>query len=232
MRAIRCIAIDDEPLALTILGDYASRIPVLDLIATFTNPAEASDFIIQEKPDLLFLDIQMPEIRGLDFIRTLQHKPLIILTTAYAEYALQGYNLDVTDYLLKPIPFERFLQAVNKAMRLLSPPGQADPPKPEKDYLFVKSGYKSVKVNFSDIIYIEGMREYVTIYTSDRKLVRLDTMKNMESILPEGKFIRIHKSYIVNLDHVKSYYGNVIETILTGLPVGRAYKEKLGAIFS
>lgn len=229
MKTIRCIALDDEPLALTVLSEYISKISYVEMLETYTDAGEASAFIQMEKPDLLFLDIQMPEILGIDFIKTLTYKPAIILTTAYPQYALEGFNLDVVDYLLKPIPFERFLQAVNKAVRILNPDkpaGKSD----EKSFLFVKSGHKSIKVNFEDILYLEGMKEYVAIHTQEKRFMKLGSMKSFESILPGNEFLRVHKSYIVNLDHVKSYYGNVLEIKDEKIPVGRAYKEALNKI--
>lgn len=227
---VRCIAIDDEPLALTILNEYVSRVSFLKMVNTFTNPADASHFIQTEKPEILFLDIQMPDINGVDFIKTLAYKPIVILTTAYSEYAIEGYDLDVIDYLLKPIPFERFLQAINKAIRHIDSENSNDQTN-EKQFLFVKSGYKSVKINYNDILYIEGLKEYVTIYTNERKAVKLETLKNLESLLPENEFIRVHKSYIVNINHIKAYYGNVLEINNKTIPVGRAFKNTVNKLF-
>jgi len=230
MKKIRCIAVDDEPLALTILNEYASRIPHLEIIRTFTSPIEAATVIPHEKPDVLFLDIQMPEMRGLEFIKTLAYKPLIILTTAYAEHAAEGYNLDVIDYLVKPIPFERFMQAFNKIERMLAM-ANVQTAESQHDYLFVRSGYKSVKINLNEIMYIEGLKEYVQIHCSDRKYLKLDSLKNIEQNFPPGRFLRVHKSYIVNIDHVKAYYGDTIELGSIDIPVGRAYKEAVNALF-
>ncbi len=226
MNTIKCIAIDDEPLALTIIEEYIAKVPFLELTGKFTNAHEASIVIQNDKPEILFLDIQMPEIKGTDFIRTLIYKPAIILTTAYAEYAVEGYSLDVTDYLLKPIPFDRFLQAINKAARLIS--SKEEPlVENKKNFLFVKTGYKSVKINFDDILYIEGSREYVTIFTQSNKYLQLDTLKKMETLLPENKFIRVHKSYIINTDFINAHYGNTIEIGNIKIPIGRAYKDSV-----
>ena len=230
MNTIRCIAIDDEPLALTILSDYVSKVSYLKMEKTFTSASEAIHFIQNERPDILFLDIQMPEIKGTDFIKTLIYKPIIILTTAYSEYAVQSYNLDVTDYLLKPIPFDRFLQAINKAMQLINAVKPTNTNE-TKDFLFIKSGFKSVKVNFKDILYIEGLKEYVSVYTNNQKFLKLDSLKNLEDLLPSSKFIRVHKSYIVNIDYVKSYYGNVLEISGKTIPIGRAYKDIVNNTF-
>lgn len=230
MIKIRCLAIDDEPLALTILNDYVSKVPYLEMVKTYTNASEASQFIQKERPDILFLDIQMPEIKGIDFIKTMVYKPIIILTTAYSEYAVQSYNLDVIDYLLKPIPFDRFLQAINKANQLIENENIKDA-NTNKDYLFVKSGNKSIKVDFSKILYIEGLKEYVSIYTEGQRFIKLDTFKNLESTLPFNKFIRVHKSYIVNIDFIKSFYGNTLEIMDKQIPIGRAYKEDIIKLF-
>jgi len=229
MNTIKCIAIDDEPLALTILKEYVSKVPFLEMTNTFTNPTEATLFIQNEKPQILFLDIQMPNIKGLDFIKTLVYKPIIILTTAYSEYALEAYDLDAIDYLLKPIPFDRFLQAINKAVRFIESAGEQVAE--EKSYLFVKSGYKSIKINFDDILYIEGLKEYVTIYTSETKVLKLETLKNLENVLPSKEFIRVHKSYIVNVKYVKSYFGNTLEISDKQIPVGRAFKDIVNKVF-
>lgn len=230
MSNYRCIAIDDEPLALTILKEYVSKVPFLEMSKTFTNPTEASQYIQNAKPDILFLDIQMPEIKGIDFIKTLAYKPIIILTTAYSDYALEGYNLDVVDYLLKPIPFDRFLQAINKATRLIEQITHVDNSE-GKNFIFVKVGYKSIKINLEDILYIEGLKEYVTIYTNGQKVLKLESLKNLEKILPENKFFRVHKSYIININKVKAYYGNTLEIDNKSVPVGRAYKDIVNKLF-
>lgn len=224
MKPIRCIAVDDEPLALTIISEYARKIPFITLEKGFTNAAEALIYLQTEKPELVFLDIQMPEIKGVDFARMIQWKTAVIFTTAYSQYAIESYNLDAIDYLLKPIPFERFLQAVNKASRYLQTDTNVTPAE-EKNFLFVKSGYKSVKINFDDILYIEGLKEYVTIYTKNQKVLKLDTLKNLEVVLPKNHFIRVHKSYIVNLIHVKASFGNTLEFNDKQIPIGRAFKE-------
>lgn len=230
MNHYKCIAIDDEPLALTILQEYVLKIPFLEMIKTFTNPTEAGLYIQNEKPDILFLDIQMPEIKGIDFIKALVYKPIIILTTAYSEYALEGYNLDAVDYLLKPIPFERFLQAINKATRLIDQRTHSSL-SGEKKYIFVKSGYKSVKINLDNILYIEGLKEYVIIYTNEQKVLKLESLKNLELLLPKNEFIRVHKSYIVNINHVKAYYGNILEVNNKKIPVGRVFKDIVNKLF-
>lgn len=234
MKTISCIAIDDEPLALTVITEYVSKIPYLNLVKTFNSPTEAAHFIQTEKPELMFLDIQMPEIRGTDFAQTLLYKPAIILTTAYSEYALEAFDIDAIDYLVKPIPFNRFMQGVNKAIRVLRPVNEepsAIVTPPEKEYLFVKSGYKSVKIETDDILYIEAMKEYATIFTSDHKYVRHGSLKSLEELLPITSFLRVHKSYIVNISMVKAFYGNTLEIGTEKIPIGRAFKEDVNKYF-
>jgi DNA-binding LytR/AlgR family response regulator len=229
MDKIRCVIIDDEPIAVDYLKSYVLQMPQLELVATFNSALDAYAFIQKENVDLLFLDIQMPGLTGLDFIRTLTKKPQIILTTAYSEYALEGFNLNVTDYLLKPINFERFAQAVLK----VSKPQESTqifiaPTEGHKDFLFLKSGYKSVKVLIKDITHVEGTKEYVTIYCKDgQKYLKHERMKNIEQDFINHSFIRVHKSYLVNVNHISSYYGNTIEIDKHKVPIGRAYKEGL-----
>lgn len=235
---IKCIIIDDEPIALQYLSNYAAQIPQLELVAVYSKAVDASGIIESGEASLVFLDIHMPGMSGIEFIRTLQKKPAIILTTAYSEYALQGYDLDVADYLLKPISFERFAKAVNKVLRRISMEGKSGVVAPAAvhfpmlphDFIFVKSGYKSVKVNISDILYLEGMKEYVVIYTRDRKYTKLDRMKNMESQLTGQGFIRIHKSYIVSVKNIDAVFGNTVEVNGKQLPIGRIYKNEVSTL--
>jgi DNA-binding LytR/AlgR family response regulator len=236
MEKIKCIIIDDEPIARQYLSDYVARMPQLELLSTFGRAVDAYGLIETGEAELVFLDIQMPGLTGIEFIRTLQKKPAIVLTTAYSEYALTGYEMDVTDYLLKPISFERFARSVTKVIsRLASLSGKPEPIALEsidmstalRDFIFVKSGYKSVKVNISDILYVEGMKEYVVIYTKTKKYTKLDRMKNIESFLKDQGFIRIHKSYIVSVKNIDTVFGNTVEINGTQLPVGRSFKEYL-----
>lgn len=241
MDKIRCIAIDDEYLALKIITDYVERIPFLELAATSKSALGAIEILQERKIDILFLDIQMPEISGLDFLATLSEPPLVIITSAYQEYALKGFEYNVIDYLLKPIRFERFLKAVNKArdqlalQRLVTLPKGEKPGKdlpldvtqPSADYCYLKSGYRSEKVFYSDILYVEGQREYIAIYTTKKKYTLLKSMRNMHEELSGYSFVRIHKSYLVALEKVDSYYGNTIEIGERKLPIGRSYKAEV-----
>lgn len=231
MKRIKCIIIDDEPIAIDYLKEYVNQMPQLELVATFNRAMEAFELIETNTIDLLFLDIQMPGITGLDFIRTLTHKPKIILTTAYSEYAVEGFELHVEDYLLKPISFERFTKSVLRIYDTKSDAITLQSHDKSHDFLFLKSGYKSVKVNYCDITHVEGMKEYVVFYTKDgKKYIKNERMKNIEELLKTKKFIRVHKSYLVSLNHITSFYGNIIELGDKEIPVGRVYKEDLKKI--
>tara|TARA_R110002050_G_scaffold300779_1_gene472584 strand:- start:6434 stop:7171 length:738 start_codon:yes stop_codon:yes gene_type:complete len=236
---IKCIVVDDEPIARKYLSDYIAKMPQLELLATFGKAADAYQTIETGEAELVFLDIQMPGITGIEFLRTLQKKPHIILTTAYSEYALEGYELDVTDYLLKPVAFERFARAVNKVVSKLNPqPGteapvseEADKVQPvSRDFIFVKSGYKSVKVEIADILYVEGMKEYIVIHTKEKKYTKLDRMKNFENLLKGKGFIRIHKSFIVPVKNIDAVFGNTVEINGKQLPLGRSYRVEVNNI--
>ncbi len=236
MQKIKCIIIDDEPIARQYLGDYVARMPQLELLATFSRAVDVYGTIESGEVDLVFLDIQMPGLTGIEFMHTLQKKPAIVLTTAYSEYALQGYELDVVDYLLKPISFERFARSVAKVIsRLAIQPEKKEQSAAEslelspvpRDFIFVKSGYKSVKVNIADILYVEGMKEYVVIYTKTKKYTKLDRMKNIETLLNDQGLVRIHKSYIVSVRNIDAVFGNIVEINGIQLPIGRSFKEEL-----
>jgi two-component system, LytTR family, response regulator len=214
---INCIVIDDESLARRLLKDHIGKVPELELVAQCENPLQARAEMAKHKVDLMFLDIQMPEITGIDFLKTLKEKPLTIFTTAFPDYALQGYELDVMDYLLKPISFERFYQSVNKALDYLShistPSTAIVPSEPdvyEKGYFYVKSDYKIVRVNFNEILFVEGLKEYVRIHTENKNIITYISLQKMTELLPEKYFFRIHKSYIVNLQKIESIQGNLI----------------------
>ena len=231
-----CLLVDDENLALRLLEDYVNKIPQLTIVGKCQNALSALQILQTQQIDILFLDIQMPDLTGIELIKILKNKPEIILTTAYAEHALEGYQLDVTDYLLKPISFERFVQAVNKAMeyrnlrnagvsniQIKSAPVSAAAP--ASDYMFVKSDYKQIKVPYADILYIEGLREYVSIYNKEKRIVTLETLKNLELTLPAQQFLRIHKSYIINTTKVEALNGNMVEMGKIKVPIGKNYRE-------
>jgi len=230
MKKLRCLIVDDEPIAIEILKDYVDQMPNLELVATANRATKAHPILESETIDLIFLDIQMPGLTGLDFIRTLSRKPAIILTTAYSEYALEGFNLEVDDYLLKPFSFERFTQAVKKVSKdnLINDKPENEQTSLARDFIFLKSGYKSIKVNISDITHVEGMKEYVTFYTTGgRKFMKNDRIKHIEEQFKAHHFIRVHKSFLVSINHISSFFGNTIELGEFEIPVGRVYKDEL-----
>ena len=226
---ITCLIVDDEPLARNLLTDYVSKVPYLELIKACTGPLEAMEELRKNPVDLLFLDVQMPELTGISFLKSLQKKPFVILTTAYSQYALEGYELDVTDYLLKPITFERFLKAVDKVSQRLSGSAptvvEKSTAEPAPSYIFVKDGTKLVKIRWEDILYVEGLKDYVTIHTRQQKVISLQRMKTMEEELPSDKFIRIHNSYIVALDAIDSVHKDKVQIGQAFIPVGDTYKK-------
>lgn len=228
---ISCLIVDDEPLARNLLKEYVSKVPYLELKGTCANALEALDVLHRESVDFLLLDIQMPDITGTAFVKTLLQKPLVVFTTAYSEYALESYELDVVDYLLKPITFTRFLRAVDKVSQRLLPaekPVAADKHEggePQSSFIFVKDGTKLVKVRWEDIQYIEGLKDYVTIHTRDQKVVTLQRLKVLETQLPPGKFIRIHNSYIVALGAIDVIHKNDVQIGKVMLPVSDTYRK-------
>lgn len=226
---IRTVAIDDEPLALQLITGYISRTPFLELVGSFNNPLDAIEFLSKETVDLIFLDIQMPDLTGLDFVRTQHHKPKIIFATAFAKYALEGFKLEVTDYLLKPFNYEEFLVSVGKAKNLIDLERKAmNKVEANSEFLFLKSEYKIRRINFNDIRYIEGLKDYVKLYTvqEEKPVLSLTSMKNIESKLPPEKFMRVHRSFIVNLEKITTIERNRIVFGKVYIPVSDQYKDK------
>ena len=224
---IRCIVIDDEPLARQLLTDFIAKIPELSLEGSFSSALKSLELLRKKQIDVLFLDIQMPDITGIEFLKTLEHKPLVVFTTAYAEHALQGYELDVADYLLKPFDFNRFLKSINKITQRLNPgPGANASPEKKNEFIFVKDGTRQVKILLSSIRYIKGSREYVTIVTDEKKIMNLQTMKSMEDMLP-ADFIRIHNSFIISLAAVETIFKNKLQVGRETFPIGITYKKKV-----
>jgi DNA-binding LytR/AlgR family response regulator len=227
VRKLNCIIVDDEPLAQEVLERHIASINDLVLVKKCSNALEAFEVLHTEPVDLMFLDISMPVISGIDFLRSLRKAPAVIVTSAHPEYAVQGYELDVMDYLVKPVSLERFMKAVNKVIEKINAASPSvSETKAKVDYMFVKSDQKLIKIKFSDIEYIEGMKDYVKIFTKEKMIVTLHTMKFFEAYLPR-EFLRIHKSYIINLDGIKSIYGNEVEIRNQKLPIGSSYKENL-----
>jgi len=229
---LRSIAVDDEPLALDIIKKYCSKIPFLELEAMFDNGMEALNHIKTNPTDLMFLDIQMEELTGIQLMKILDPRPYVIFTTAYDEYALEGYDLNVTDYLVKPIAFERFLKAVNKVYNKKNKNVRNEPDPIIKEnngeansYIFMKTEYKYEKIQFDDILYIEGMGDYLRIVTKQKKIMVLQNFRTIEEVLPSGNFIRIHKSYIIAIDKIEKIERNRIFVSDKTIPVSSTYKK-------
>ncbi len=229
------IIVDDEPLALDVLETYIDKISEFQLVARCNNALEANDALREHGVDLIFLDIQMPQITGIDFIKSLPTPPSVIFTTAYSNYALEGFELNAVDYLLKPISLDRFMKACNKAIEQHSlrhsPGSEAKEVIIEDDFVFIKADKKLIKVNFSEIIYIEGLKDYVIFRLEEGRVITLQTMKSLEEKLPSALFRRIHRSYIVGLDKIKAIVGNMVEVNEKGkvknLPIGKNYRDEL-----
>ena len=217
---IKCIITDDEPLAVSLLEKYVSEMPDFELLSTFLNPIEAIEFIQNNEVDLVFLDIQMPELSGINFMKIVGDKVKYILTTAYSEFAMEGYEHNVIDYLLKPITISRFQKSIEKAVERLSKPAEQ-----EKNFVFVKSSGQQHKILFDDILYIESIKDYVNIKTKNQEYIVLDTLKSLEEKLPESTFARIHKSYILNLNQIKSIDSKSVLLISEQeIPIGESFK--------
>ncbi len=232
---INTIIIDDEPLALEILEAHISNIPELHIVAKCSNAIEANNALHMHDVDLMFLDIQMPQLTGVEFLRSLSNPPLAIFTTAYAEYAVEGFDLEAIDYLLKPISFERFLKASNKAIDKFKTERTVTLSTDRKDdFFFVKSDKKMMKVYYRDILYIEGLKDYVIIRTETGRVITLQTMKSLVEKLPSGIFQRIHRSYILNLNKLTAIEGNMVQLTEKGqlkmIPIGKNYRDELSAI--
>jgi len=229
---IRCVAIDDEPLALTVIESHCSNIDNLELVKIFTNPLDGVMYLNSNEIDLLFIDIQMPKLNGMDALKTLPNPPAVIFTTAYSEYAAESYELNAIDYLLKPISLPRFMTAIQKVQTVLTQQLVTEIATPEKqaqpsDYFFVKSENKSIKVAYEDILYIEGQRDYVQLHLKESKIMSLMTMKKLEQSLPDNLFVRTHRSFIVSLNAVENYAGKTITINGDELPVGDSYFPKV-----
>src|SRR6201998_671474 len=231
---IKCLIVDDEPLALHVLEDYISKIAFLQLVKATTNPIEALQLVQDKAVDLVFLDVQMPELTGIQFLRIANGKAKVILTTAYSQYALEGYELDVIDYLLKPIAFDRFFKSAQKAQAIIQPSGKTETKQentaPQSDFLsdfiFVKTEHKIQKVYLNDILFIEGLKDYISIFTPSERIITLQNMKKMEDALPEKHFIRVHKSYIVSINKIDSIERSRIFIGDKVIPVGDTYRHE------
>ncbi|MBN8826592.1 MULTISPECIES: LytTR family DNA-binding domain-containing protein [unclassified Spirosoma] len=230
---IRCIAVDDEVLALEVIENYVEKLPDLELIRTCQSALSALQLLTQTPIDLMFLDINMPDLTGLQLLRTLKDPPAVILTTAYPQYALEGFELDVVDYLIKPIPFDRFVKAVQRVSNRLQ---NAEPVADkaietasvdEPEYIFIKTEYKTVRIDVKDIIYLEGMKDYVRIHTSQTWLMTLLSLSKLLEKLPARQFVRVHRSYIVAVSRIDSLERNRIRIGQVQLPIGELYRDEL-----
>jgi len=226
---IKCLVVDDEPLASEVIQRYVAQAPHLELIATCEDAMEAFQKLNIEKIDLLFLDIEMPGMNGIEFIKSLPNPPSVILTTAYREYAMESYEIDVVDYLLKPISFSRFFKAVNKYLKSINEVGASVPVKKmaSRSSIFVYSDKKNVKVYLDEILYIESIKDYIRIHTLDRTVISKDTITRYETLLPDS-FVRIHRSFIVNRAKITAYTSHDIEIGKLELPIGTSYKKVIG----
>ncbi|MGB8194221.1 MAG: response regulator transcription factor [Chitinophagaceae bacterium] len=225
MSKITCIIIEDEPLAAKILSDYILQVPFLTLQGTFKDAILASEYLHENSVDLMFLDIHLPKLKGMAFLKTLTHPPAVIITTAYHQYAVEGFSLNVTDYLLKPFEFERFLVAVNKvktAQKQIQKPVEGPD---TKDYLFLNVQKKKVKILFSEIVYIESQREYIKIVTTKTEFISKMSTHEIEDLLPANLFKRIHRSYIISVSKIESYTAEMIEVNGVSIPIGRGYRD-------
>jgi len=223
---LKCLIIDDEPLAQRVLEKYVSELSGLELKGKCSDAIEAMEVLQEQEVDLIFLDINMPRLSGINFLKTYKNPPMVIITTAYTEYALESYELNVLDYLKKPFSFERFLQAVHKAEEKLK--GAAEPQEAEKDemeYIFVKANKKTINISLDSILYVEALGDYVKIFTSEGHVVTYQSLKGIERLLPSLKFYRIHKSYIVSLSKIKSIEGNMVHMEKGTIPIGNNYKQ-------
>ncbi len=226
-----CTVIDDEPFALDLIVDYVKRTPFLDLAQCFHNPFKAIEYLNSSKVDLIFLDINMPELSGIKLIKTLHEPPMVIFTTAYPDYAAESYEYNAVDYLLKPIKYERFLKAVNKAASQIKTPGTPSASEKsvqtgsESSPIFIKSGQQQVKINPDDILYIEAAGNYMCLCTREKKVLALLTMKDILNMFPSGIFVRVHKSYIINLNHIEAV--DTYDVVVAGkkIPIGITYRE-------
>jgi two-component system LytT family response regulator len=225
MSKTTCIIIEDEPLAIKVLSDYISQVPFLELQGAFKDAILATDYLRDNDTQLIFLDIHLPRLKGMAFLKTLAHPPAVIVTTAYHQYAVEGFDLNVTDYLLKPFDFERFLVAVNK-VKTTAPEKQHSNDSGEiRNYLFLNVQKKKVKVLFSEILYIESQREYIKIVTTRTTYTSKMSTNEIEELLPANLFKRIHRSYIVSLSKIESYTAEFVDVSGVPIPVGRGYRD-------
>ena len=232
--SLKCIIVDDEPLAIEIMESYVAKVDQLQLVSTFRNAVSAFTFLQEHPVDLIFLDIQMPKLSGIDFLKTLKDPPKVIFTTAFRDYAIQGFELEIVDYLLKPIPFDRFLKAVAKVLHQPSTPVSAAPKQEiaSDNYVYFKVDKKMIKTKMADVLYIESIKDYVKVKTSDKEIVTQQKISYLEESLPREQFLRIHRSFIVNLEKIDAYSATDVEIGKHSIPIGRNYKNDVMKILA
>ena len=224
MSNIHCLIIEDEPLAVKVLSGYIAQVPFLELQGTFKDAILATDYLRNNHVDLIFLDIHLPKLKGMAFLKTLSNPPAVIITTAYHQYAVEGFSLNVTDYLLKPFDFERFLIAVTKVKTARTETHKPESQEP-KDHLFLHVQKKKVKILFSEIVYIESQREYIRIVTTSKEWLSKMSTHEIETLLPPNLFKRIHRSYIISVSRIDSYTADMVEVNGVSIPIGRGYRD-------
>lgn len=229
---IKCLVVDDEPPARDVIRRYIETIPSLSLAGECSNAIETMSFLQQHPVDLLFLDIHMPQLKGIDLLKILSNPPKVVFTTAYSDYALEGYNLDIVDYLLKPIQFDRFLKAVSKAFQSVKPIVQTLPTTVTEEnrkeaYIYLRADRKMIKVLLQDILYVESMKDYIKVYTANGTIVTKQSITSMEAMLPENSFIRTHRSFIASVDKIKSFTPELIEIERAEIPIGKLYRTSV-----
>jgi two-component system LytT family response regulator len=225
MSKIKCIIIEDEPLAVKVLSDYILQVPFLDLQKTFKDAILGAEYLRDNNVDLIFLDIHLPKLKGMAFLKTLAHPPAIIITTAYHQYAVEGFSLNVTDYLLKPIEFERFLVAVTKIKTAKGENQETGESGEKKEFIFLNVQKKKVKILFSEIVYIESQREYIKIVTTKKEYISKMGTHEIEELLPQHLFKRIHRSFIISVNKIESYTAEMVEVNGVSIPIGRGYRD-------
>ena len=225
MSKIKCIIIEDEPLAVKVLTDYILQLPFLELQGKFKDAILATDYLRNNHTDLIFLDIHLPKLKGMDFLKTLTRPPAIIITTAYHQYAVEGFSLNVTDYLLKPFDFERFLIAVTKVKTAQTEKQQPKESQETKDFIFLNVQKKKVKILFTEIVYIESQREYIRIVTTNKEYISKMSTHEIEVLLPTHLFKRIHRSFIISMSKIQSYTAETVEVNGVSIPIGRGYRD-------
>ena len=231
MHQMKCIAIDDEPFALELIAGYIQKTPFLELAGTFTNPIKAHSFLMNNKVDLIFLDINMPELSGIQLLKSLSSIPNVVFITAYSEYGAESYDYDAVDYLLKPVKYERFLKAVNKVIDISGKENvKNEIVKEHNNFIFIKSGTQTIKVAVDEILYIEGAGNYMTFFTLNKKIMSLFSMNEIMNILPSDLFVRIHKSYIISIKHINIIEKSRVIINKTPIPIGITYREHFSKI--